>query len=210
MCDMLTQLVGAGLTSCTENAVVIDQTKNNTPIHYEISLDKNKKITKFKTNSSHMQSRIQSSNINLNTNVSNIVFTLQAIAKLPRSDTTSENTDDNTTYVGNKFLVIDRIKRYLHITPNKIGQKDNDFLIGFVLNGKQYYSKYDINTHSVTHLVLPDLMIDDRRVAIPEFSLSLNDENTANIKQFVEDSVGYIKRHHDNVRTLYEQQQHAQ
>ncbi len=202
MCDMLEQQIDDALTSCTEQLIVIDQKKNDTDIHYEISLDANKRIVRFKINNAHMKQRIKTSEIPLNTKSSTIVKVIKRIVDLPR-----ENPSENTnTQAGNKFLVIDRMKNYLHLTPDNVGQKGKDFLIGMTIDNKKFYAKYDIATHSIRYLVLPDIKLNGKSVAVPDFVLELRDDNIHNISKFLQDPIGYVRSHHQNIDVLYGQQ----
>lgn len=204
VCDLLIEYIDTKLTECDDTTIIIQETKNEVPLRYEITIDETMKITNFKINSSHMQERIREEINTLNTNSSTLIPTLVAITNIAREKEEETDPLEDQTGIVDKFVVIDRIKKHMNIEPDNVGQRDNEFVIGITIKGEIFYASYDITTHSITNIILPDITIDNKRVIISEFRLTLSDEYQNDINQFIDDPLGFIKRRYPSVNTLYQ------
>ncbi|USN57230.1 MAG: hypothetical protein H6766_01930 [Candidatus Peribacteria bacterium] len=111
-CDILTEYIGSKLVSCDSTTIIIQDTKNEVSIRYEITINDAMKITKFKTNSTHMQERIREEITDLNTNSSTLIPTIVAITNVSWESAQSDSLEHQVG-IADKFIVIDRIKRYM-------------------------------------------------------------------------------------------------
>jgi hypothetical protein len=205
LCDIIEESLEEMIESCTEQLIVIKKTiKENTEIRYEIGYDnKSYRLTSLRSNSSHMLDRVKEELQDIQVDEFNFADTISFIAGIPREKQQEVSIEDQTN-IGDKLLVIEAIKKYLEVDPDNVGQRGGDFVIGFTINGSQFFSQYNLTTNTITNIILPDITIKGKKVAVSKFELALNDSNRRDIKSFVENPIQYIKNTYPSVQVLYQ------
>jgi hypothetical protein len=96
-------------------------------VEYTIERDDEFAINGLQVNNNHMVGRVRDEVDSFETNESTLVATIIDILRVDRKEEMIDNTAPDS--VADKLLVVNRIERYLGMSPENVGQDGERFVI---------------------------------------------------------------------------------
>jgi len=189
-CDRVNEsLSNVSISQCSPQYIELSKKINNKKITYNLTLN-DFNIEKIEIDEKEIESMVLTMMKNINTNAFNLYSRLQEIIEVE-----PEIEDINEVYQSDKNLMIsEKIKKYLHVEPENIREKDDQFVIEFRIEQQLFIGIYDFSLNKIEPLYFGNVYIREwKQLVVRNFNLILDDEHKTSINKFIISPLDYIK-----------------